>query len=300
MSLLPRGDPFFESYYSPSLGKNSLSRSFSPMQTHTHPHLVETDQAVTLSVDVPGIMGKDLKVVIEDNVVRISGERKTAGSESTFIQCFSINPSTVDVENIEANLDCGVLTLTAPKQNKSAVSKTIPVAEAPLVVTQPKAVKRLIRLTFLALKKNRSIITSLFYRDPFFENFFGPSLSSSLALPTAPTQRYHHFHESDDTVTLSVDVPGIKAQDLQVQIEDNVVRINGERKTAGSESKVIRSFSIDPKTVDVDNIKANLDCGVLTLTAPKLNKPAVSKTITITEAPSVVTQPKLSNKNSKL
>lgn len=134
---------------------------------------------------------------------------------------------------------------------------------------------------------------SLFYRDPFFENFFGPSLSTH-------TQTHHHLHETDEAVTLSVDVPGIKAQDLQVQVEDNIVRVSGERKTAGSESKIIRSFSIDPQSVDVDRIKANLDCGVLTLTAPKLNKPAVSKTITVTEAPLTVIQPKLSNKNSKL
>ena len=55
-----------------------------------------------------------------------------------------------------------------------------------------------------------------------------------------------------------MDVPGIKkAKDLQVQVEDNIVRVSGDRKIAGSESKIIRSFSIDPTTVDVDNIKAN-------------------------------------------
>jgi HSP20 family protein len=121
-----------------------------------------------------------------------------------------------------------------------------------------------------------------------------------LALPIAPLQSHHHLYETDEAVTLSVDVPGIKAKDLQVQVEDIIVRVSGHRKIAGSESKIIRSFSIDPKIVDVDNIKGNLDSGVLTSTVPKLNKPAVSKTSTVTETPLAVNQPKLSIKNSKL
>ena len=98
---------------------------------------------------------------------------------------------------------------------------------------------------------------------------------------------------------LTVDVPGVLAKDLQVQVDDNVLRITGERKTAGSESKFIRSFAIDPKTVDVENIKANLDCGVLTLTAPKQIKPAVSKTIAVTAAPSAITQTSVTSNKSE-
>ena len=142
---------------------------------------------------------------------------------------------------------------------------------------------------------------SLYCRDPFIEEFFGPSQGTSLALHNAPTHAHlHYFYETEEAVTLTVDVPGVTAKDLQVQIEDNVVRVSGERKTAGNESKFIRSFSIDPQIVDVENINANLDCGVLTLTAPKLNKPTVTKTITVTEAPMAVTQPKVTKKRRKL
>jgi Hsp20/alpha crystallin family len=59
-----------------------------------------------------------------------------------------------------------------------------------------------------------------------------------------------------------------------------MLHVSGERKTAGTESKFVRSFSIDPNTVDFDNMKANLEYGVLTLTAPKRVKPAISKAIT--------------------
>ena len=140
---------------------------------------------------------------------------------------------------------------------------------------------------------------SFFRRDPFFDTFFSPPHGNTLAYRDTPRHQ-HHLYETEDAVTLTVDVPGVLAKDLQVQVEDNVLRVSGERKTAGSESKFVRSFSIDPQNVDVDNIKANLDCGVLTLTAPKRSKQAVSKVITVTEAPVVATQPTVNNSGSKL
>ena len=138
---------------------------------------------------------------------------------------------------------------------------------------------------------------SLFRRDPFFDDLFAPHPANSLALRQAPHHAHHHIYETEDAVTLTVDVPGVLAKDLQVQVEDNVLRVSGERKTAGSECKFFRSFSIDPQNVDVDNLKANLDCGVLTLTAPKRAKPAVSKVIAVTEASLGDAQPQVTMGN---
>ena len=140
---------------------------------------------------------------------------------------------------------------------------------------------------------------SLFHRDPFFNDIFGPHLGSSIGFRQTPTQAHHHLHETENEVTLSIDVPGVKSNDLEVKFEDNVLRISGERKTAGSESKFVRSFAMDPANVDVDSMKANLDCGVLTLTVPKRTKPAIKKTITVTEAPLTETQtPAITNTNA--
>jgi HSP20 family protein len=138
---------------------------------------------------------------------------------------------------------------------------------------------------------------SLFRRDPFFEDFFAPVTAPSHHLRHAPGT-HHHLYETDDAIQLSVDVPGVKAKDLKIQVDDNILRVSGERKTAGSESTFTRSFSIDPNTVDVDNLMANLDCGVLNLTAPKRTKPAVTKTITISETPVTDSknQPSITNK----
>jgi HSP20 family molecular chaperone IbpA len=124
---------------------------------------------------------------------------------------------------------------------------------------------------------------ALFHRDPFFNDFFGPSVAPSFAVRNGSSIVNHHVHETEEAITVSIDLPGVKASDLQVQVEDKVLRVSGERKTAGTESKFVRSFSVDPTTVDFDNMKANLEYGVLTLTAPKRVKPTVSKTIAVTE-----------------
>jgi HSP20 family protein len=126
---------------------------------------------------------------------------------------------------------------------------------------------------------------ALFRRDPFFDDFFTPySFPSSLQNrhSSASSTPAHHVHETENAVQLSVDVPGVKSSDLKVEVEDNVLRVTGERKTAGSESRFVRSFAIDRESIDPSHVKANLDCGVLTLTVPKREK-ATPKTIAITE-----------------
>lgn len=78
--------------------------------------------------------------------------------------------------------------------------------------------------------------------------------------------------EDEAKFELHADLPGVKQEELEIQVEKDVLSIRGERKLerkgerpAGAFS---RSFSL-PKTVDVDKIAATLKDGVLTLTLPK-------------------------------
>ena len=77
-------------------------------------------------------------------------------------------------------------------------------------------------------------------------------------------QRDHHFSYSiesnDESLTLSVDVPGIKKDDLKVSITGHIINISGTR--AGKERTQQYSISkmYDPSTVD-----AKHEDGVLTL-----------------------------------
>lgn len=74
----------------------------------------------------------------------------------------------------------------------------------------------------------------------------------------------------DGSLLITVDVPGIKEEDINIELsDDNTVSIKGERKTATSSYSVQKSFIL-PESYDSETLKAELKDGVLTLTvSPK-------------------------------
>lgn len=89
------------------------------------------------------------------------------------------------------------------------------------------------------------------------------------------------FEEQDDKYLLSVEVPGMKADDVEIDVTDGVLRISGEKRTKSEEDKddgrsfrersygrFFRSLRL-PDNVDHDAIDASYEDGVLELTLPK-------------------------------
>jgi HSP20 family protein len=80
---------------------------------------------------------------------------------------------------------------------------------------------------------------------------------------------------------IQLDLPGVKKEDIDVHVEDNTLTISGERKfkeerseedyykIESSYGKFSRSFSL-PEKVDLENIHANCEDGVLEVVIPKL------------------------------
>ena len=83
---------------------------------------------------------------------------------------------------------------------------------------------------------------------------------------------------TDDEVTVVMDVPGFKSDDLQIELVDNVLTIRGERTLPYDEKPVWqrleRGFGTFErvlqvsKGLDSDSIEAELADGVLTLHIP--------------------------------
>ncbi|MFO7761410.1 MAG: Hsp20/alpha crystallin family protein [Thermodesulfobacteriota bacterium] len=86
--------------------------------------------------------------------------------------------------------------------------------------------------------------------------------------------------ETDKTVEIEADLPGMKKEDIKVSMENNILTIQGERKeeekkedkqyhyverTTGS---FYRSFQV-PAEIDEDKIEATFKDGVLHLSLPK-------------------------------
>lgn len=84
----------------------------------------ENGKTYTITVELPGVEQKDLKVLVEDDVLTISGEKhvertdeKTHYSErsyGSFTRAFTL-PSDADHNGISANFAKGVLTLQIAK-----------------------------------------------------------------------------------------------------------------------------------------------------------------------------------------
>ena len=85
-----------------------------------------------------------------------------------------------------------------------------------------------------------------------------------------------NIREEDDAYVLSSLVPGLKAEDLNIQILDDIVRIEGEYKAdeneyllrelpSGSFTRTLRL----PAAIEADSVEAKIAEGVLTLKLPK-------------------------------
>lgn len=86
--------------------------------------------------------------------------------------------------------------------------------------------------------------------------------------------------ETDDSLVLRADLPGMTEDDVEIEIKDGVLAISGERKSESEEKgegyhRVERAFgrftrSLQlPKGVDADKIDAGFDNGVLEVKIPK-------------------------------
>jgi len=96
-----------------------------------------------------------------------------------------------------------------------------------------------------------------------------------------------HFSETDDNIQLSVDIPGVKAKELSVKVENGILTISGARKITlegggYKRFKFEKNFSIDVDSISVDSMTANLSNGVLILKAHK-QKRAGPHIVVVTE-----------------
>merc|ERR1712188_328711 len=97
------------------------------------------------------------------------------------------------------------------------------------------------------------------------------TLYSSSAAAASTTHRYE-LVDNNEKFELTVDVPGVKEDDIEIKLEDNLLTVQGQRMAASEtskfSSKFSKTFSLD-QTVDVEKFTASLKNGVLPVSAPK-------------------------------
>jgi HSP20 family protein len=109
----------FNTFFEPSTG--AVMRRWSPAMD-----LIETEDNYVLRADLPGVSEGDVKIELDDNVLTISGERKSAHKEAkegyyrveraygSFSRTLTL-PEGVDADAISASFDRGVLEVRVPK-----------------------------------------------------------------------------------------------------------------------------------------------------------------------------------------
>ena len=89
--------------------------------------------------------------------------------------------------------------------------------------------------------------------------------------------------ETDDSFNVNISVPGIKKDEIKIELNNGVLEVSGERKTEKTENKekyhlseisygkFTRRFQL-PDNVDTDKIDASVEDGILRLSIPKLEE----------------------------
>ena len=88
------------------------------------------------------------------------------------------------------------------------------------------------------------------------------------------------IYEDEHKLVLKLEVPGVKQEDLDIQVEGRTLTVRGERKFSSEEKEenfhrverrygsFQRSFSL-PNTVNTENVSADYENGVLKVTLAK-------------------------------
>ena len=154
--------------------------------------------------------------------------------------------------------------------------------------------------------RNRSLLPSKLWNAPFSSNLFrrmdrlfedSMSEFSEFSLRDQSLHQYEpscDLIEGENDIQFCLDLPGMHAKDINVELMGNVLVVSGERKLERKEDKGTahyherrvgafeRRFTL-PENVNAEKIQANFDSGVLSLKLPKTSQ-SHRKKINILEA----------------
>ena len=122
---------------------------------------------------------------------------------------------------------------------------------------------------------NRSYVPA--YWDDFFNDKFFNQLKNTGSGESRPAV---NISEDDKGYTIELAVPGVAKDKFSLEIENDVLTLSSEQNEIKDEQKqnylrreynyqsFKRSFEL-PETIDQEQINANIDAGILTLSLPK-------------------------------
>ncbi|MGJ3243398.1 MAG: Hsp20/alpha crystallin family protein [Opitutales bacterium] len=122
----------------------------------------------------------------------------------------------------------------------------------------------------------------LYNQDPFaeFDRFFSRTFGDLSRWPAQWSDQVNRtfradLYSDDDNVYVVAELPGVDRKDINIELENAVLTVSGERvrKEDERESRFTfnRSFTVGDD-IQADKVKAKLENGILTVTLPKSEK----------------------------
>lgn len=132
----------------------------------------------------------------------------------------------------------------------------------------------------LIKKRNYNPVFPSFFDDVFTRDFFQRDFNPSTLSSTPKV----NISENDESYKIEVAVPGLKKEDFNLELENDLLTVSFENKQESSEeddrytrrefsyTSFSRSFTLPEGKVNVDEVGAGYEDGILTLTLPKLEE----------------------------
>ena len=136
------------------------------------------------------------------------------------------------------------------------------------------AISRYREPSLFGLQRLNRILDEAFSGLPFSEQ--GNVITSTWFAPT-------DVSEDENTLRISMELPGVDPSDVRLSLENNVLTIRGEKKQQSEENNervhrfertygmFERTFAL-PNTVDPDKVEARYENGVLLVTIPRAER----------------------------
>lgn len=116
----------------------------------------------------------------------------------------------------------------------------------------------------------KSVADSKISAKNYFDRLFEHNFSSMFDDLFTRNYGIEYIKGENNTLEISVEVPGVQEPDLSIEITNNIINIKGERKTSKSSYLISKSLSV-PEGYDSDNVKAELKNGILTIVLASKN-----------------------------